>query len=121
MWLRAKQTTAERDLVRRELRLAQLENQLSEAAIDAGRGEYEEARQTASGFFISLESQLNSELKTDLSPTQQQKLANVLIQRDQIIALLAHSNPIAAASLSDLYVYYRQIMQEKRSHDGASD
>lgn len=112
MWLMVRETVAESNVTRRELRLTQLENQLSNATIDAERGEYEQARQTASDFFMSLELHIKGEFQTDLSSNQRQSLISVLNQRYETIDLLARNDPAAADRLSDLYVSYRQIMRE---------
>ena len=60
MWVRARAAASQRDAARRELRLSQLQGTLASAAIDARRGEYEPARQTASEFFKTLRSQLDA-------------------------------------------------------------
>jgi len=118
MWVMVRETASKSDVTRRELRLTQLENQLSEATINAGRGEYEQARQTASDFFVSLEMHIKGEFQTDLSSNQRQNLRNVLVQRHETIALLARSDPAAVDRLSNLYVSYRQIMRDGQIHDG---
>ena len=41
MWVVARGRAAERDVAQRDLRLCQLQNSLSSAALDARRGEYE--------------------------------------------------------------------------------
>src|SRR5690242_6858407 len=75
MWLVARGRATERDSAQHQLRLCQLENSLSSAALDARRGEYERARQASSEFFTSLREQVD--LKTepsDLTSEQRESL-----------------------------------------------
>ncbi|MGH9941462.1 MAG: hypothetical protein ACRD9R_03770 [Pyrinomonadaceae bacterium] len=109
MWLRARENAGQRDAAQRELRLSQMQNALSAAVIDARRGEYEPARQTASDFFTSLRNQTD-EADSALTPPQRESLGPLLAQRDEIITLLARSDPASADRLSDMYVVYRQVM-----------
>lgn len=110
MWLRAREDAAERQVVQRELGLSQMENKLSAAAIDARRGEYEPARQTASDFFTALRNEMDRGAASSLAATQRATLTNLLAQRDDIITLLARSDPAAADRLSNLYVAFRKTM-----------
>lgn len=103
-------TAQQRDLARRELRLSKLNNLLSSAVIDAGRGEYEPARQTASDFFTALRSEVDKGADSDLNATQRERAGALLLQRDEIITLLARTDPAAGARLSDLYVDYRKAL-----------
>lgn len=110
MWLKANEYEAQREAAQHELRLSQLENRLSEAAINARRGDYEPARQTISDFFTALRTQLDKGASSDLTETQRSSLNPLLEQRDDIITLLARSDPAAADRLSDLYVSYHKAM-----------
>lgn len=103
-------TANQRDTARKELRLSTLQNTLSSAVIDSGRGDYEPARQTASDFFTALRTELEKDAGSDLSAKQRDLLRPLLGQRDEIITLLARSDPAAGARLSDLYVEFRQAM-----------
>jgi hypothetical protein len=83
MWLVARSRGAERDAAQHELRLCQLENSLASAALDARRGEYEHARQAASGFFTSLREQVDLvKVPSDLTSQQREALRPILNQRD---------------------------------------
>jgi hypothetical protein len=118
MWLKARETASQRDAAQRELRLSRTENALASAVIDTRRGEYEIARQTASDFFTALRERVDAAPGTTaLNQSQRESLSKLLNERDQIITLLARSDPAAADRLSDLYVSYRQTM----SHAGAPD
>jgi hypothetical protein len=111
-WQRARQNAAEREMAQHELRLSQLENRLAAAAIDARRGDYEPARQTASDFFTSLRNQIDLGSGSDLSEMQRENLRPLLAQRDDVITLLARNDPAAADQLSNLYATYRKTMSD---------
>lgn len=110
MWLKARESAKQRDTAQRELRLSQMQNALSAAAIDARRGEYETARQTASDFFTSLRSQVEGGTESALTESQRQSVNPLLNRRDELITLLARSDPASADRLSDMYVAYRKAM-----------
>jgi len=111
MWLKASSAVSQRDAARHELQLSQIQNTLAGATIDARRGEYEPARQMASDFFTTLRTQIDNYTATSaFTPAQRDRVRPLLTQRDEIITLLARSDPAAADRLSDLYVSYRQAM-----------
>ncbi len=113
MWLKARAAASQRDAAQHELRLSQMQNTLSAATIDARRGEYEPARQMASDFFTTLRTQIEAGADADASaitPAQRERVRPLLDRRDEIITLLARSDPAAADRLSDLHVTYRQAM-----------
>jgi hypothetical protein len=112
MWLKARGAAAQRDAARRELRLSQTQVTLASAAIDARRGEYETARQTASDFFTALRTELNAGEDSPFSARQREATAPLLDRRDEIITLLARSDPASAERLSDLYVSYRAAVYD---------
>lgn len=112
MWLKARSAVTQRDAARRELRLSQTQVTLASAAIDARRGEYETARQTASDFFTSLRTELDAGEDTPFSQRQRGAAAPLLERRDEIITLLARSDPASAERLSDLYVSYRAAVYD---------
>ncbi len=114
MWLQARVNASQRDAAQRELHLSQMHGTLASAVIDARRGEYEPARQTASDFFTTMRAQIDAGEDSALSATQRAGLAPLLSQRDQIITLLARGDPASAEQLSDLYVSYREAVNEVR-------
>jgi hypothetical protein len=118
MWLKAREYAGQRDAAQRELRLSQLENSLSEATINARRGEYEPARQMASDFFSSLRVQIDKGAASDLTAAQRERLKALLMQRDETITLLARSDPAAADRLSDLYVTFHGAMSNVQPQSG---
>lgn len=119
MWLKARDNASQRDAAQRELRLSQMQNDLAAAAIDARRGDYEPARQTASDFFTALRSQVDADSEPALTANQRDGVRPLLQQRDDIITLLARSDPAAADRLSDLYVAYRKAMSNIQPAGGA--
>lgn len=112
MALRARQYAEEREAAQHEVRLKQMETQLASAVINADRGEYEPARQTASDFFTSLRTQIDRGPNSDLSSLQRDRLKALLSRRDEVITLLARSDPAAVNRLSDIYVTYQKAMND---------
>ena len=111
MWLVARGRATERDAARRDLRLCRLENNLMSAAVDSRRGDYERARLAASNFFTSLREQVDlvSDSST-LTSAQRESLRPLLNQRDDLITLLARSDPASADRLSETYMAFRKGM-----------
>ena len=120
MWLRVRDKAADLAVVQRELGLSQMENDLSEAVIDARRGHYEPARQTASDFFTGLRNQVDKEDNPAISANQRESLKGLLTRRDDIITLLARGDPAAADRLSNFYVAYRQAMSGVQPSSGST-
>ena len=112
MWMKAREAASQRDAARRELRLSQTQGALASAAIDASRGEYETARQTVGDFFTPLRGELDAGEESPLDARQRESVAPLLQKRDDIITLLARSDPAAAERLSDLYVSYRAAVND---------
>lgn len=110
MWLVARGRASERDTAQRDLRLCRLENNLLAAAVDSRRGEYERARIAASNFFTSLREQVELASPSDLTSAQKEGLRTLLNQRDDLITLLARSDPAAADRLAELFVSFRKGM-----------
>ena len=110
MWLAARGRAAERDTAQRELRLCQMENNLASAALDARRGEYERARLATSNFFTTLRDEIDVRDPSDLSDEQKTRLRPLLNQRDDLITLLARSDPASADRLIDMYTSFRKGM-----------
>ena len=109
MWLKARENASQRDAARRELRVSRMQNALSSAAVDAARGEYEPARQSASDFFTALREEVDAAGgESTLTPQQRESLRPLLTQRDDAITLLARSDPAAAARLLDMHAAFRK-------------
>ncbi|MGI8836722.1 MAG: hypothetical protein ACR2H4_08815 [Pyrinomonadaceae bacterium] len=110
MWLKVR--TANRNLVQTEhqLTLVRMQNNLASAVIDARRGDYEPARKAASQFFTSLRAEIDRGDTSNFTQAQRQGMQPLFAGRDEIITLLARSDPASADRLSDLHVAYRRIM-----------
>lgn len=104
MWISARGRAAERDAAQRDLRLCRLEKNLLSAAVDSRRGEYERARLAASNFFTSLREQVDQ--GDDLNAAQKESLKPLLNQRDDLITLLARSDPASADRLAQVYMSF---------------
>lgn len=96
----------------RQLTLAGAQNNLASAAIDARRGDYESARQSASIFFTSLQAEVSKEADSSLSQAQKAAAGPLSGRRDEIISLLARNDPAATEQLSDLYVSFRELLSK---------
>jgi len=110
MWLKARGCADEMAAAQRELSLARMQNILASAAIDARRGDYEPARQAASNFFTSLRVEADKATGSLLTDSQKQNIQPLFAGRDEVITLLARSDPASADRLSDLYAAYRKVM-----------
>jgi hypothetical protein len=110
MWLRAR--TASRSLVETEHQLikVRMQSSLASAAIDARRGDYEPARQAVSQFFTSLGAEMDKGDTSNYTQAQRQAMQPLFAGRDELITLLARSDPASADRLADLFVAYRKIM-----------
>lgn len=110
MWLQARASAGRLADAERQLTLVTMQGNLASAAIDARRGDYEPARQTASQFFTSLRAEIDKADSPVFTKTQAEGLQTLFAGRDEIITLLARSDPASADRLSDLYVAYRKAV-----------
>lgn len=110
MWLKARQSANSLAGAERELSLAKLHSSLASAVIDARRGDYEPARQTASQFFTSLRAEIDKGDASSFTEAQRTGLQALFTGRDELITLLARGDPASADRLSDVYVAYRKIV-----------
>lgn len=110
MWLKANERASELAAAQREVRLLQMQNTLASAVIDARRAEYEPARQAVSNFFTALRTEIDRANDSALTQPQREKLNPLFTGRDELITLLARSDPVSADRLSELYVSYRKIL-----------
>ncbi|MGH9966648.1 MAG: hypothetical protein ACREBG_02280 [Pyrinomonadaceae bacterium] len=110
MWIRARGCTSTLTKTEQLLTLARIQNSLSASAIDARRGDYEPARQAASQFFTSLRAETDKGDASALTQAQREGVQPLFTGRDEVITLLARSDPAAADRLSDLYASYRKIV-----------
>jgi len=111
MGLKAWSRGNERDAAQKELRICKLQLRLASATISARRGDYEPARQATSDFFSALHLQLEpSNSRSDLTSAQRDALRPLMNDRDNLITLLARSDPASADRVSDLYLAYQKTM-----------
>src|SRR5579864_5209587 len=109
-WLKLRDQTAQREKAEHALSLTRIVKDLGSATIDARRAEYEAARLEASAFFTAARFEIDQGDKSVLSRQQRDALAPLLAPRDELITLLARSDPAAADRLSTLYVAVRKIL-----------
>ena len=120
MWRRARAGEEQAVAARRALRLSLLENRLAAAALYARRGEYESARRQASGFFKALRVQADAAEELGRSHGRRASLAPLLHERDDIITLLARSDPAAADRLTEMYEAFRNLSAHRREGENGS-
>ena len=107
MWLVARTRADERNAAQQALRLSQIENALAAATIQARRGDYEPARAAASTFYTTLRAELDR-ADSGFAVPSRDALQALLTERDQMITLLARSDPAVAERLANTYISYRQ-------------
>jgi len=110
MWLKARGANNRLAETERHLILAQTQNNLASAVIDARRGEYEPARQAVSQFFTTLQAEIAKADSSSYTGAQREQLQRLSTGRDELITLLARNDPASADRLNDLFVAYRKIM-----------
>lgn len=110
MWLKARECARSLAEAEHQLVLVRTQSNLASAVIDARRGDYEPARQAVSQFFTSLNAEIDKADASAFTQAQRDGMQPLLTQRDDIITLLARSDPASADRLSDLFVSYRKIM-----------
>ena len=110
MWLQSRASAGKLAEAERRLTLVGMQGDLASAAIDARRGEYEPARQSASQFFTSLRAEIDKGDTSYFTQAQRAEALPLLNGRDEIITLLARSDPASADRLSELFVAYRKAV-----------
>jgi hypothetical protein len=95
-------TRASLDRAEHELVFLRLEATLGAAAVEAGRGGYETARQRASEFFTGLQQEIGH------APEQARPaLSEILDRRDAMITALSRNDPQSAPLLAQLVLRFR--------------
>lgn len=110
MWLQARASAGRLAEAERRLTLVEMQGNLASAALDARRGDYEPARQAVSQFFTSLRAEIDKGDASGLTQAQRTGVQPLFDGRDEIITLLARSDPASADRLSDLYVAFRKAV-----------
>jgi hypothetical protein len=113
MWLKTSWAVEQRDAAQRVVRLAQLENTLAAAMIDVQRGHYEPARQLTSDFYTDLRREVDEDSGSLFNPTQREALKSLLTERDELITLLARSDPAATGRLFTVYSTYNKVANKR--------
>ena len=108
-WFKSSRAIEQRDAAQRGVRLAQLQNTLAAAVIDVQRGHYEPARQLTSDFYTNLRRQVDGESGSLFTPVQREGLSSLLAERDELITLLARSDPEATDRLFNVYSTYNKL------------
>lgn len=110
MWLSAHGRAAELEKTSTKLRKAEITNLLTISIVEAKRGEYETARQTASDFFTRLRAEDEKGDAGFLTADQRPKIKPIFGNRDAVITMLAQRDPASLDRLTDLYKTYTQIL-----------
>jgi hypothetical protein len=110
MWMKARDQSAAREKAEQSLAIERIVKDLGSAVIDARRGEYEAARQEASTFFTEARTEADKGDQSALTQAQRNNLTPLLAPRDELITLLARSDPASADRLSNLYVAVRKAL-----------
>ena len=111
MWLQARMQLSETRALQAQLNVVRLENTLAAAALLAGRGEYEPAREAMTRFYSDLQVQVDHP-NSVFGPEQKEGLRAALSGRDELITLLARSDPASAERLAALYVTQRPLLRQ---------
>lgn len=109
VWFKTTRTIEQRDAAQRGVRLTQLKNTLSAAVIDVQRGQYEPARQLTNDFYSNLRREVDADSASVFTPAQREELKTLLAGRDELITLLAQSDPAATHRLFDVYSTYNKL------------
>ena len=110
MWWKLRDQSAARQKAEHALTVTRIVKDLGSATIDARRAAYEAARQEASAFFTAARYELDQGDASALTKQQRDALAPLLAPRDELITLLARSDPAAGEKLSNLYVAVRKAV-----------
>lgn len=109
MWFKSTQAIEQRNAAQRGVRLAQLRDTLAAAVIDVQRGQYEPARQLTSDFYANLRRHVDTDSASLFTPAQREGLRSLLSERDEVITLLARSDPAATDRLFNVYSAYNKF------------
>lgn len=110
MWMKANDYAAEHEVTRKTLARSEISNLITTAIVNARRGEYEAARQSASDFYTRLDAEINKGETSAYPTAQNENLKRVFENRDEIITLLARRDPASVERLTDIYLAYRQAI-----------
>lgn len=103
MWMSARTCADEHEKTRKQLRKVEVRNLLVTSLVEARRGEYETARQTASEFFTRLRAEEEKGDGGFLNADQRAKLSPIFEHRDAVITMLAQRDQASHDRLNDIY------------------
>jgi hypothetical protein len=110
MWLKANRLSAELLRAERQSRVDQIQIAFADAALAARRGDYEAARQGLTSFFNLITAESERGIGSGLPSGASADLKTVLGQRDELITLLARSDPASAERLANAYTSFRKTL-----------
>lgn len=110
MWSKTTQAIEQRDAAQRAVRLSQLQNTLATAVIEVQRGQFEPARQLTSDFYTNLRRQIDDGSGSPFTSSQRENLKSLLAERDELITLLARSDPAGTDRLFNVYSTYNELV-----------
>lgn len=113
MWLSNRQLSADLANRDKELRRGGIQRTLTAATIYARRGEYETARQNTSSFFTEVRAEIDKGNEGVLNEQERIGLNGVMTERDEVITLLSRNDSAAAERLSNVFVEYVGVIQNK--------
>lgn len=94
-----------------QLRQSEIKGLLTSAIVEAKRGEYEPARQSASSYFTQLRTEEEKSVEESFLTTDVRgKLKPIFDERDAIITMLAQRDPASVERLTNVYATYLQAM-----------
>ena len=110
MWLRSSGLNAELFRAQRQTRVDQIQIAFANAALEARRGQYESARKGAADAFTLIRAELDRGVGSALPTSAAAGLKSLLAHRDNLITLLARSDPASAERLANAYAYFRKAI-----------
>jgi hypothetical protein len=113
MWLKSSRLGGELYHAEQELRRTQIQLTPAYAALDARRGDYETARQGAANFFSLVTGELDRGIGSALPSNARFELKPLLAGRDELITLLARSDPASAQRLANACTRVRKMFDQK--------
>ena len=110
MWLKARAAASSLSETEHRLTRATMQSNLASAALAARRGDYEPARQAVSQFYNLIGAEIDKGNSSVYTQAQRDAMQPLFAGRDDLITLLARSDPASADRLSDLFATYRKIV-----------
>ena len=110
MWIKSSGLNAELFRAQRQSRVDQIQLTFANAALEARRGDYESARKGAADAFTLIRAELDRGIGSALPASASEGLKPLLAQRDDLITLLARSDPASAERLAMAYADFRKTL-----------